>query len=419
MRAMNLYLPFILLALAARYLLDLVADALNLRHIQETLPAEFEGWYDPEAYRRSQRYLRENTRFGILQDSVTTAIVLAMILLGGFNAVDRLARAPGLGEIPTGPIFIGLLVLASRVLDLPFSIYHTFVLEARYGFNKTTPRTFCLDIVKSLALMVVIGAPILAAVLWCFDRAGAAAWFYAWALVVVVQIVLVILAPVFIMPLFNTFKPLEPGEPRTAIEAYARRLCFRMRGVFQMDGSRRSSKTNAFFTGLGKYRRIVLYDTLIARHPVAELLAVVAHEMGHYRRHHMAQAVARSVVSTGIAFFLLSLFIRSEGLFAAFGMERLSLYAGLVFFGFLYTPLSTLLGAIENAVSRRQEIAADRFAAETTNAPAPMIDALKRIGVDNLSNLTPHPLKVRLAYGHPPLLDRIRRLRALQSGSAA
>jgi STE24 endopeptidase len=409
---MNSYLLFVLLAIAARYLLDLVSDILNLRRVRESLPAEFEGWYDPEAYRRSQRYLRDNTRFGLLQDSATTALIAAMIVLGGFDFVDRLARLPGWSPIPTGLLFIGLLVLLSRLIDAPFSVYHTFVLEERYGFNKTTPRTFALDLVKSLFLIALIGGPLLAAVLWFFDRAGGAAWLYAWGLVTLAQLVLMLIAPVFIMPLFNRFTPLQAGELRAAIEDYARRQQFRMQGVFTMDGSRRSSKTNAFFTGLGRFRRIVLFDTLIAKHPVPELIAIVAHEMGHYKRRHIVHAFFRSTLSAGITFFLLSRFIRSPGLFHAFGMERISLYAGLVFFGFLYTPISMALGIIENAVSRRQEFAADMFAARTTARPAAMIDALKRISVDNLSNLTPHPLKVVLAYSHPPMLERIDRLRS-------
>ncbi|MBN1511251.1 MAG: M48 family metallopeptidase [Phycisphaerae bacterium] len=408
---MNVYLLIVLAALVGRYLLDLVADGLNLRHVDETLPPEFEGWYDAGKYRTSQRYLFDHTRFAVVHDSVVTAVSLVMVLAGGFNLADRLARAPGWPMIPTGLLFAGILGLGLKFINLPFSVYETFGIEERYGFNKTTPRTFVLDVLKSLLLAAVIGGPLLALVLWFFSAAGAAAWLYCWIAVVVVQVFLVFIAPVVLMPLFNTFTPLEPGPLRTAIEDYAHRQNFHIRGVYSMDGSRRSSRSNAFFTGVGRSRRIVLFDTLIERHTISELVAIVAHEMGHYRQHHIRRAIIRGAVVTGITFFLLSRFIGNRALFDAFGMQHVSLYAGLVFFGFLYAPIALLLSIAEHAVSRRHEYAADRFAADTTGDTDALITALKKLSTDNLANLTPHPFKVFLAYSHPPVLQRIRALR--------
>ena len=407
-----MYLVIVLAALVGRYLLSLVADVLNVRNIREELPEEFADCYDAERYRTSQRYLRETTRFGLVAETVGLAAVLLLILAGGFNAIDRMVRFPGYGPIVTGLLFVAVVVLIFRIVHLPFSIYDTFVIEEKYGFNKTTPRTFILDMVKALILAVVIGAPIFAAVLWLFGFAGRFAWLYCWAVVTVIQVLLVFLAPYVILPLFNKFEPLEDGELRTAIEGYAREQEFRMKGVYKMDGSKRSAKTNAFFTGFGKSRRIVLFDTLIEKHTVSELVAVVAHEMGHYKKNHVPWAIARATVNMGVTFFLMSLFINNEGLIRAFRMECASIYASLVFFGFLYAPISMVISVIESAVSRRQEYAADAFAATTTGDPASMISGLKKLSVDNLSNLTPHPLKVFVEYSHPPVLDRVKALRA-------
>lgn len=413
---MNPYLFVIVAALLGRYLLNLLADRLNCRGLSETLPEEFQGYYSAEKYAQSQRYLREKTRFGNVEDTVATAALLAFILPGGFALVDRAARSLEYGPIVTGLMFTGILMLGLQLLALPFSVYETFVIEEKYGFNRTTPRTFALDALKALLLTVVLGAPVLAGALWFFGRYPELGWLYCWIGLCLVQLVLIVAAPYVILPLFNKFTPLEQGELRGAIETYVREQGFKMRGVFKMDGSKRSAKTNAFFTGFGRSRRIVLFDTLIARHSVAELLAVVAHEMGHHKKGHIPQALARSFARTGLLFFLLSLFIGNERLFHAFRVEQVSVHAGLVFFGLLYTPIALVIGVIENAISRRHEYQADAFAAESTGRPRAMIEALKKLTVDNLSNLTPHRLKVVLDYSHPPVLQRIAAIRGRADG---
>ncbi len=412
---MNAYLIAILLILIIRYLLDLVSDWLNVRHVSTEVPAEFKGSYDAEKYRKSQNYLRENTGFGIFVDTIQTVITIAFVLFGGFNVVDRISISLGGGTIITGLIFAGILILASKILSLPFSIYSTFVIEEKYGFNKTTPKTYLLDIIKSLLLTALIGGVVFAAVLWFFEKTGDLAWIYCWVVITLFQIFFMFIAPLVIMPIFNKFVPLEGGELRTAIENYAKAQNFKMKGIFKMDGSKRSSKSNAFFTGFGRSRRIVLFDTLIERHTVNELVSILAHEMGHYKKKHIIKAIVRSIIVMGLALFLLSLFIENERLFAAFKMEHLSIYASLFFFGFLYTPIAMLIGTGENIISRKNEYEADAFAVKTYGDADAMINGLKKLSVDNLSNLTPHPLKVFLDYSHPPVLERIKAIRRLSA----
>ena len=408
---MNPYLIFILVILIGSYVLELVLDFLNVRYLKTDLPGEFEGYYAGEKYKKSQNYLRENTRFGMIIDTIMTPIVIIFILAGGFNAVDRFARSFQLGSIPTGLIFAGVLILAYHVIHIPFSIYGTFIIEEKYGFNKTTVKTFVLDILKTWFLVAIIGSILLSLVLWFFEKAGGGAWLYCWAATVVFQIFLLFIAPVTIMPLFNKYRLLGEGELKRAIEDYARSQDFKMKGIYTMDGSRRSTKSNAFFTGFGKFRRIVLFDTLLEKHSVEELVSVLAHEMGHYKRKHILKSILISILTAGLMFFILSMFLNNRELFAAFKMDNTSIYASLFFFGFLYTPIEMILSIFGNILSRRHEYEADDFSVETYGEPDAMIAALKKLSVENLSDLTPHPLKVFLSYSHPPVLERIKAIR--------
>ncbi len=410
---MNIYLIVILFIIVGNYLLNVVVETANVRYAKTDLPKEYEGYYDADKYRQSQDYLKENTRFEIITDTIITPITVTFILVGGFNLVDRIARGFGLGPIPTGLIFAGILLLALQVMTIPFSVYDTFVIEEKYGFNRTTPKTFVLDILKSWFLAGLIGGIVFSVILWLFDRAGNWAWVYCWVVVVLFQIVLTFLAPVIILPVFNKFYPLEDGELKTTIEDYARSQRFKMRGIFKMDASKRSTKSNAFFTGFGKLRRIVLFDTLIKKHTADELVSVLAHEMGHYKKRHILKSILISVMTTGLVFFTLSLFINNESLFSAFKMQHTSIHASLFFFAFLYAPINLVISIFSNILSRRHEYEADAYAVSTYRKPESMISALKKLTVDNLSNLTPHPLKVFLTYGHPPVLERIRAIRDL------
>jgi len=410
---MNVFLVIILVILVGNYVLNLIIEKLNVGHIKTDLPEEFKGWYDADKYKKAQDYLKENTGFEIFTSTVFLVITVVFILLGGFNAVDLFAGSFQHGPILTGLIFAGSLMLVFQILQIPFLVHHTFVIEEKYGFNRTTVKTFIMDILKGWLLTALIGGPAFAGILWFFGKTGTWAWFYCWIAITLFQLFLVFIAPVVIMPLFNKFVPLEGGELKTAIENYARAQDFKMKGVFKMDGSKRSTKSNAFFTGFGRFRRIALFDTLIEKHSIDELVSVLAHEIGHYKKKHIFQSLIISIITTGLMFFILSFFLNNPGLFSAFKMESISIYAGMFFFGFLYTPINVILSILGNALSRKNEYQADAYAVSTYRKPEAMVEALKRLSVDNLSNLTPHPVKVFLEYSHPPVLERIEAIRAL------
>jgi STE24 endopeptidase len=411
---MNVYAVIILSTLLLDYTLNLVADCCNLRALHRELPPEFADVYDAAAYRMSQEYTRVQTRFGILTSTCMLAVTLSFWFAGGFQVLDVWVRSWHLGLIWTGLTYIGLLVLGKGLLSLPFTLYDTFVIEARFGFNKTTLTTFLTDLLKSLGLAVVLAGPLLAGVMAFLAYAGPYAWVYCWLAMTAFTLGLQWLAPTWIMPLFNTFKPLESGVLKDAILAYARTVNFAVEDVFVIDGSRRSSKSNAFFTGFGKHKRIALFDTLIASHTVPELVAVLAHEIGHYKMKHVLRSTVLSIIHLGVMLCLLSVFLSHEGLFQAFFVQQPSVYAGLVFFGMLYAPLELVLSIGMQMVSRHHEYEADRFAVDTFEKPAALAQALKKLSVHNLVNLTPHPLYVFLHYSHPPML---RRLRAIQNAA--
>ncbi len=408
---MNNYLILVLGIILFKYALNLIVDILNVKSADPALPEEFKGYYDKEKYKKSQYYLRDKTRFGLIEDTVGNILMIGFILFGGFNFIDKFARSFAQGPVVSGLIFAGLLMLIFQIINIPFSAFNIFVIEQKYGFNKTTVKTFILDIVKGLILGAIIGGVAYAAIIWFFIKAGTAAWIYCWGVLTLFELFLIFIAPVVIMPLFNKFIPLEEGELKTTLENYAKEQDFKMKGVFKMDGSRRSTKSNAFFTGFGKFRRIVLFDTLIEKHTTDELVSVLAHEIGHYKRKHIIKTMIMSIGTTGLMFFILSFFLNNEGLFNAFKMEHVSVYASLVFFGFLYTPINMIFSILSSIISRKHEYEADRFAVTTYKKPEAFINALKKLSVDNLSNLTPHPLKVFLGYSHPPVLQRIKAIR--------
>jgi STE24 endopeptidase len=408
---MNVYGVIILATLLLDHGLNLLADVLNLRALRPELPTAFQGVYDAETYRKSQAYTRVQTQFGWLTSTCMLAVTLGFWLAGGFNVLDQCVRGWGYGPVWTGLAYIGLLMLGRALLTLPFSIYATFVLEERFGFNRTTPATFVTDLLKGLGLALLLGGPLLAGVLAFFQYAGASAWLYCWLATTVFILGVQFIAPTWILPLFNTFTPLEPGALKDALLACARALRFPLADVFVMDGSRRSSKSNAFFTGFGKHKRVALFDTLIAQLTPAELVAVLAHEIGHYKKKHIVQGMVLSIAHMGVVFFLLSMFLHHQGLFDAFYMAQPSVYAGLVFFGLLYTPVELLLSIGMRVFSRKHEYDADRFAVAAIDTPEAMAQALQKLSLHNLSNLTPHPFYVFLNYSHPPVLERIQTIR--------
>lgn len=407
---MNVYAMIILTALLLDYFLNFVADLLNLQSLRPELPEEFLGVYDAEAYRRSQEYTRVHTYFGLVTSSCMLAITLLFWFAEGFQMLDVLVRQWDLGVIGNGLVYIAILALGRGLIGLPFSLYETFVIEARFGFNKTTLATFVSDMGKGLGLGIVLGGPLLAGLLAFLHYAGELAWLYCWIVTVAFTVFMQWLAPTWIMPLFNKFTPLEPGELKDAILAYARSVHFPVQDISVIDGSRRSGHSNAFFSGFGKHKRIALFDTLVEQHTVPELVAVLAHEIGHYKKRHIVRTLVLNVAHLGVMFYVLSIFLTQPGLFAAFYVQEPSVYVGLLLFGMLYTPVGFFLGMGMQLLSRRHEYEADHFAATTLGESMTMITALKKLAVTNLSNLTPHPFYVFLHYSHPPMLERLRAL---------
>ncbi len=344
---MNLIGIFTLAALIFEFVLHRLSEALNLRSASAKVPDAFRDLYDSQRYARAQDYLKVRTRFVWISSGVFIAATLAFWLVGGFGILDEAVRSLRHGPVLSGLIYVGALWIGRSILSVPFQAYAVFVIEERFGFNRTNLKTFLADGVKTLLVSVLIGAPLLAGVLALFEYAGPRAWLYGWALAVFFMTGIQFVAPRFILPLFNKFTPLEEGELRAAIFHYARSIRFPLENVFVMDGSRRSTKSNAFFTGFGKHRRIALFDTLIRAHTIPELVAILAHETGHYRKKHVLKNLAISVVLSGALLFAFSFALRSPTLFEAFFVMQPSVYAGLVLFSLLLRPfdLAAELGA--------------------------------------------------------------------------
>jgi STE24 endopeptidase len=402
-------LSAIIVIVLADYLLERGLSYLNCRSISTQLPDEVKGIYSEEKYQKSQEYKRANCRFELVTASLQVVILLGLLMGGGFAFTDGLVRGRVQGELLVSLLFFALLFFASEILFLPFALYHTFVLEERFGFNKTTRLTFITDKLKGWLLSVLLGGPLLAAVIWFYQVTQSNFWIYTWLLMSGFTIFLTMFYSTLIVPLFNKQTPLEQGELRDAIEAFSTKAGFQLDNVFVIDGSRRSTKANAYFAGLGAKKRIVLYDTLIKDLEVEELVAVLAHEIGHYKKKHTIKGIIAALCQTGIMLYILSLFIANPVLSAALGAGIHSFHLALISFALLYSPLSTVMGLFMNSFSRKNEYEADRFAAHHFNAAA-LASALKKLSVGNLSNLSPHPAYVFFHYSHPPLLNRLRAL---------
>ena len=407
---MNTFAVIILVALIGEYLLSLASSILSLRTFSPTLPAEFRDVFDEDKYAQARHYSKTRTYFGFIHSSVDLIILLTFWFSGGFEWFDQVVRTAGYGPLVSGLVYIGSLTLASSLLGLPFRLYSTFVIEARFGFNRTTVGTFSSDLLKGLVLGVVLGGLLLAVVLLFFEWAGPLAWLWCWLAATAFMLAIQFVAPTWIMPIFNKFTALEDGELHDAIVNYTRSASFPLQGLFIVDGSRRSSKANAFFTGFGTNKRIGLFDTLVDDYSVQEVVAVVAHEVGHYKKQHIVKSMVLSVAHLGVMFWVLSFFLRQEALFTAFSVTEPSVYTGLLFFGLLFTPVELVLSVLLNVFSRKNEFEADEFSAMTTGDGESLVRALKKLSADNLSNLTPHPVDVFLHYSHPPVLERIRSL---------
>ena len=408
---MNGYAMAVLVAVCGIYVVDVLANALNLRALRERLPGEFEDTLDADEYARSQDYSRTTTKFDLIQSTAMLVIFLLFWFLGGFAWMDQWISGFGYSTIVSGLLCLGVFFVANLIFSLPFDLYSTFVIEEKFGFNKTTPATFVADQVKGLILTVVIGVPVLTLVLWFLQSTGSLGWLYAWAAMVVIMLALTYLAPRYIMPLFNKFEPLESDELKSAIHAMAEKCSFPLAEVFVVDGSRRSSKANAFFVGIGKNKKIALYDTLVKEQETDELVGVLAHEIGHFKLRHIVQNLIFSILQLGLLLFLLGQFALNAGLSNAFGVTEPKIYFGLLFFTILYKPISFLISVAGSILSRKHEFEADAYAAKVTGRAESLVSALKKLSKSNLANLTPHPFFVFLYHSHPPLVERIQALR--------
>ena len=410
---MNTIAAIVLTSLVLEFALHLIADGLNLKASQQEVPEPLKGIYDPERYRKAQTYLRARTYWGWCSGAVFLVVTLGFWFAGGFGLLDYWVRSFAPGPVAAGLVYIGVIALLRSILSVPFRAYAIFGIENRFGFNTTGWRTFVLDGIKAALLSLTLGGPVLALVLWLFEHAGTFSWLYGWVGVSCFMFCMQWVAPRWILPLFNAYAPLEAGSLRSAIQDYARSVRFPLENIFVMDGSRRTTKGNAFFTGFGRHRRATLFDTLVSSHSTPELVAIFAHEVGHYQKHHVFMSLVVGVLQTGVLFYLFSWVVSSSELFRAFGVAQRSVYTGLVFFALLYSPVDFMLSLLLKALSRRHEREADRFAVQTTGDRQSLAEALKKLSSHNLSHLTPHPFYVILNHTHPPLLDRIRSMQEL------
>jgi STE24 endopeptidase len=424
----NVFFYIILSILILDYALEQLLSYLNSTYWSDQLPEELEGIYDREKYCRSQQYEKSKQKFSFILSTLTLMVMLLMLICGGFARIDEFIRHYYNNPILVALFFFGILGLISSVLSLPFDYYHVFVLEEKFGFNRTTIRTFILDRLKGLMLGIIIGGGLISLIILIYESTGNYFWVIAWAVMTFFMIFMSMFYSNLIVPIFNKQKPLEQSPLRDAIEQFAGKIGFKLKNIYIIDGSKRSKKANAYFTGLGMKKRIVLYDTLILDHTTEELVAILAHEIGHYKKKHSLMGLIFSTLQTGIMVFILSLFIRKDSAVAQSlcqaisglsGLEvRQSFHVGILAFGLLYSPLSFLLGLILNQISRKHEYAADRFAGVHYNATA-LMDALKKLSVNNLSNLRPHPAYVFFYYSHPTLLQRLHALEKIAESQSA
>ncbi|MFB6317572.1 M48 family metallopeptidase [Saccharicrinis sp. FJH54] len=396
----------IIVILLFDYGFELYLDWLNTRQLSNTLPEELKGIYNEEEYRKSQDYYKVKQRFSQITGTFSTVLILLTLFFGGFGWLDNHVRSVTENPVLMALLFFGIIGLASDLLTMPFGIYSTFVIEEKFGFNKTTPKTFILDTLKGWLITAVFGGGILSLVVWVYTLTPHYFWLIAWGIIIVFSLFMSMFYTSLILPLFNKQKPLEEGSLRDNLESLSKNTGFHLDNIFVMDGSKRSTKANAFFSGLGPKKRIVLYDTLLNDLSEDEVTAVLAHEIGHYKKKHTLQSIFITIANSGIMLYILSLFLQSSELSSALGAEVPGFHINVLAFGILYSPVSFILGIFMNMLSRKNEYEADKFAGDHYSAQA-LIEGLKKLSVKSLSNLKPHRLYVFFYYSHPTLLQRM------------
>lgn len=404
------YILYIILGiLLLNYAFEQYLEFLNGKNRSLELPEKAREIYNEDEYKKSQQYESDKQRLSFVSGTFSIILIVLFILMDGFAYVDQWARQVTNNPLIIPLIFFAILFLAMDIVQLPFSIYGTFVIEEKYGFNKYSPKLFISDKLKGYLLTAIIGGGLMLLIVWFYQQTGPWFWVYAWGLITVFMLFMTMFYSHLIVPLFNKLTPLEEGELKSSIVDFSKKAGFQLDNIFVMDGSKRSTKANAFFSGLGKKKRIVLFDTLIQEMKKHEVVAVLAHEIGHYKKRHTLVSVILSILQTGLTLYILSIFIDYPVFSEALGLEQHSFHVGLITFSLLYSPISTILGIGMNAISRKNEYAADHFAKVHFSGES-LIEALKKLSVKNLSNLTPHPAYVFVHYSHPPLLERIETL---------
>ncbi len=410
----NLIFYTILIIFVLDFVFERLLAWLNQRNWSLEIPDELQPYYDIEKYKKARDYSRANYRMGLLSSTISFVLILVALSFGWFGYLDSLVNHWVESPLWRALLFFAVLGAASFVIGLPFSYYSTFYIEEKFGFNKTDLKTFILDRIKSIFLSIILGGLVLGAIVYLYLKLGADFWWAAWLVVAAFMLFMNLFYSNLIVPLFNKQTPLEAGELREAIEAFANKVGFKLDNIYVIDGSKRSTKANAYFTGLGPKKRIVLYDTLINDHTTEELTAVLAHEIGHYKKKHTLLSLVLGLMQTGIIFYLLSLFIAPGGEIARAAADALgaqaSFQTGVLVFGILFSPVSTLISVFMNIISRRNEFQADAFARQNYSGEY-LIRALIKMSVKHLSNLHPHPAYVFVYYSHPPLLKRIQGLK--------
>jgi len=396
--------------LIIKFLFDTIIDAVNAKHFNDKIPTELEGIYNEEEYIKSQAYKKENYKFSMFISTLSIVATVLFFFMDGFAIVDEIAKSISSNTILTTLIFFGIIMFASDILSLPFSYYKTFVIEEKFGFNKTTKKTFVLDKLKGWLMLALLGGGILALITWFYQITTTSFWLYTWALITFFSVFMNLFYSKLIVPLFNKQTPLEDGELKIAIETFAKKIGFKLDNIFVIDGSKRSTKANAYFSGFGSQKRITLFDTLINDLETEEIVAVLAHEVGHYKKKHIIYNLILSTLLTGITFYILSLLVGNIALSQALGVETASFHIGLIAFGILYSPISEITSLLMNILSRKFEYEADDYAKNNFSAE-PLITALKKLSKNSLSNLTPSNIYVRIHYSHPSLLQRIINLK--------
>ena len=396
------------------FIFEQYLDHINAKKFNDEVPDELKDVYDEKEYQKSQAYKAAKHKFVTFSSWISFIAIVVFLLLDGFAYVNQLAFSITSQPIAVGLLFFGILLLASDILSTPFSYYSTFVIEEKFGFNKTTKKLFWLDKLKGWLVGAILGGIILSLIIWFFQKFPDTFWLYAWILISLFSLIMNMFYTKLIVPLFNKQTPLENGSLRDKIESYAETVGFQLDNIFVIDGSKRSTKANAYFSGFGSQKQITLYDTLVNDLEEEEIVAVLAHEVGHYKHKHIIYNLVISIISTGFTLWIISLMIGNPLLYEALGVEKPGFHIGLVAFGLLYSPISTLTGLLMNMLSRKFEYQADNYAKDTFDGKF-LLQALKKLSRKSLSNLTPHPLYVQIHYSHPSLLQRVKNLKRRKS----